>query len=343
MRNFISLACLLACLSSSTLLAKTDDDDDDKPKAAATKLATTGDTGETLSLAPKNQLLAGIQTRHLEAVQRQPEFSAYGTVVGLEPLLQLRQQFLAARAQQDSAQAKYTEANLNLSRTQDLQRQDIVSTRRLQEQQAQWQADKANLAASGYQQQTILSASRLEWGDTLTDWFIQAPGKAADQFLHRGAQLLQITLPAGTSLEAEVKSIFIDEHGKRENAVKATLISAAPRIDPISQGERYFFKSEGRRIPFGAHVSAWIPHGTSRNGGVAVPESAIIRHMGQSFVFVKTADDKFSRRPLTSLTATGHGYFETESLQADEEIVTVGAQTLLSQQLKSQIPSEDDD
>lgn len=342
MRNFIPLACLIACLYGSTALAKLADDDD-QPQAPSGKVQPPTDDADAVMLPAKAQQLAGIKTQALKSAQLQPEFTAFGTVVGLEPLLQLRQQYLAAQAQQDSAKAKYTEAGLNLSRTQNLHHQDIVSTRRLQEQQAQWQSDKANLEASGHQQQTILASSSLEWGDTLTDWFIRAQGKSAGQFLQHGAQLLQITLPAGTSLAADIKSIYIDEHGKRDSAIKATLISAAPRIDPVSQGERFFFKSEGRRIPYGTHVTAWIANGAQQAASVVVPESAVVRHMGQAFVFIKTADDKFNRRALSKATTNGHLYFETESLQAGEEIVTIGAQTLLSQQLKAQIPSEDDD
>jgi len=341
MRTFSFTVCLIACLSSH--LAYAVPDDDDKPQASAGKTEAVPGDSANIRLDPKAQQLAGIKTQRLQAVQQQPEFTAYGTALGLERLLQLRQQYLAAHAQQDSAKAKYTEAHLNLTRTQNLHTQDIVSTRRLQEQQAQWQADKANLDASGYQQQSILAASRLEWGNTLTEWFVQTQGKAAEPFMARASQLLQITLPANTSLSPDIRGIYIDERGQRHTAVKATLISAAPQVDPISQGERYFFKTEGRRMPFGAHVTAWIAADGQQTTGVVIPESALVRHMGQAFVFIKTADDEFSRRALPQFTPGKHGYFATGSLQPGDEIVTTGAQTLLSQQLKNLIPSEDDD
>jgi membrane fusion protein, multidrug efflux system len=333
MRTFILLASLLVCLSS--LPAQAISDDDGRPRTAA--------EGTMLNLSPKSQQLAGIKTQPLEAAQQQPEFTAFGQIVSLEPLLQQRQQYLAARTQQDSAKAKYDEAHLNLSRTRNLHEQDIVSTRRLQEQQAQWQADKASLDASGYQQQTILAASRLEWGEPLTDWFIRTPGKTAEQFLNHDAQLLQVTLPANKPLNAEIRRIVVDEHGRHDTAIPATLISASPRIDPLSLGERYFFKIEGRRLPFGAHVTAWIANDARQATGVIVPESAVVWHLGQAFVFIKSADDHFSRRALRAFTPANQGYFATESLQPGEEIVTIGAQTLLSQQLKARIPSEDED
>jgi multidrug resistance efflux pump len=158
-----TLFALLTCLSIINLALADDDDDDVKPSKA-------NNDASKLQLASPTEKLAGIKTQALQAAQQQAEFSAFGKVVSLEPLLQLRQQYLAANAQQQSAKARYTEAQLNLTRTQNLHSQDIVSSRRLQEQQAQSLADRANLDASAYQQQTLLENSKLEWGSTLSSW-----------------------------------------------------------------------------------------------------------------------------------------------------------------------------
>lgn len=333
----IRLICLTTFLFSSINAVVADDDDDKQPRhSAANALAAT-------QAEPSLQHKAGIKTQRLQSATRATEFSTYGKVLSLEPLLALRQQYLAAQAQQDSAAAKYQEADLNLHRTRNLHQQDIVSTRRLQEQQALWRNEKANLATSNYQQQTILAASRLQWGDTLTRWFTQNQDKQAEQFLGHRAQLLQITLPPNSQLAPDVFGIEVDEHGRRDQAIKATLISPAPQVDPITQGERYFFKTEGRSLPFGAYISAWITHGKQQSAGVIIPESAVVWHLGQALVFIKTEDGEFSRRLLAEQIPVKGGYFAASGFKADEEIVTIGAQTLLSQELKNLIPSEDDD
>lgn len=319
-------------------------DDDDAPSSAAhAKQASSNADPEVLLLDQAGQKLAGIQTQTLVRVRQTPEFAAYGTVVNPEPLLSIRQQFLAASAQQNSAQARYSEAAQNLSRTRDLHQQDIVSTRRLQEQQAIWQADKANLASNSYQQQLIAANSRLVWGDTLSNWFTHAQDKNAAQLLEHRAQLLQITLPASSRLDPGVKLIHIHERGQRQAALPATLISAAPQVDPVSQGPRYFFKCADCRLPFGTHVTAWIPEGGKADSGVNIPQPALVWHLGQAFVFIKTDAEHFSRRALKQYSSNSQGYFVADDLRSGEEIVTTGAQTLLSQQLKGLIPDEDKD
>lgn len=323
MRLLIRFVCLTAVLFNTDKQAAANDD---------------------LNASPKIQHNAGIITQPLKRAESQPELSAYGTVLSLEPLLALRQQYLAAVAQQDSAEATYQEADLNLNRTRDLYRYDIVSTRKLQEQQTRWRNDRANLANSRNQQQTILATSQLQWGDTLTEWFTLNHGKKAEQFLNRHAQLLQITLPANVRLAPEVSNVAVDEHDRRDQAIKATLISAAPQVDPITQGERYFFKSEGRNLPFGAHISVWIPSGKqAQTSGVVIPKNAVVWHLGQAFVFIRSEDGGFNRRLLAELNPTKKGYFTSAGFEPGEEIVTVGAQTLLSEELKNLIPREDDD
>jgi hypothetical protein len=319
------------------------DDDDARPNTIPAQQPHANADPNVLRLDQTGQKLAGIQTQTLIAAQQTPEFIAYGTVLNPEPLLNIRQQYLAASAQQGSAQARYSEAAQNLNRTRDLHQQDIVSTRRLQEQQAIWQADKANLASNNYQQQLIAYNSRLVWGATLSNWFTKAQDKNATQLLEHRAQLLQITLPANSQLDPTVSIIHVHERGQRQAAKPAALIAAAPQVDPLSQGQRYFFKCEECRLPFGAHITAWIPEGGQTSSGVNIPQSALVWHLGQAFAFVKTNANQFSRRVLSRYSANNQGYFVADGLQPGEEIVITGAQTLLSQQSKGSIPDEDKD
>ncbi len=298
---------------------------------------------DTISLEPKLQLLAAIKTQTLAAAQRQPEIISYGSVINLEPLLQLRQQYLASQTLQASAQAKSTESSLNLTRTEQLHHQDIISTRRLQEQFAQSQADQANLNASSNQQQTILAGSRLLWGEILTEWFVLGHNKNASAFFNQDAQLIQISLPANMQLSTNPETIYVDERGQRQSAVLARLVSVAPGVDPVSLGKRYFFKLEGHHIPYGAHITAWLSAPDKAVSGIFIPKSALIWHLGQAWVFIKTSANNFSRRAIPEYQTDSQGYFVRDVLKPGEEVVINGSQTLLSHQLKTIIPNEDSD
>lgn len=327
------LFSLSLLLTGFCLAAARDDDDAPTPKQSVKPAHAAQPLGN----------LAGIATAALQAANRPPEFSAYGIVVNPEPLVGLRQQVLGIAAQQAAAEARYREADHNLTRTRNLHQQDIVSTRRLQEQQAQWQHDKANLAAGAYQQQALLAASRLQWGDTLTEWFSQNGNRQAENLLQHRSQLVQITLPAEKSLPPDTREITIAPQGRREQSIGARLVSAAPQVDPVSQGQRYFFQTQGSALPYGSRVNAWITEGAPNQGGVVIPESAVVWHLGQAFVYIESEPGEFKRRLLQDLQSGVNGYFAATGFQAGETIVVSGAQTLLSQELKNQIPNEDDD
>lgn len=315
------------------------DDDDIPPQKPAAKTAPSPANSENTI-----EQLAGIKTQTLTASTESAEFISYGKVLNLDALLQLRQQYLAAITQQSSAKARHNEAHLNLARTENLHQQSIVSNRRLQEQQALAQADKALLDASTYQQQTLLNNCRLDWGETLSAWFCSTNHPETAAFLNHQAQLVQITLPANHQLPSQVKQIWIDAHGQRQTAIVASLISASPQIDTVSQGQNYFFKIQNRRIPYGSHLTAWIPTGDHpTTTAVEIPASAIVRHLGQNQVFIKDKNGHFQRISLNQLSKTATGYLTTDGVQAGDQIVVTGAQTLLSQELKAQIPDEDDD
>jgi len=240
-----------------------------------------------------------------------------------------------------------------------LYREGATSKHSLQVQQAQWQTDKALLDASGVQGKAIIDEARLTWGKKLTDWALSADADQLSGFLSGKKALLHITLPVNKQLASEIQSIEVEASGNRSAAIKAELISAAPQTDASAQGESYFFQTDGRRdcsgqscgihtipgdnrIRTGMRVAAWIPEQGENQSGVVIPKSALIWHMDQAFVYIKTAEEQFSRRAIDHYSATAGGYFVGSGLSAGEQLVVTGGQMLLSEEFRGQIPDEDD-
>jgi hypothetical protein len=70
---------------------------------------------------------------------------------------------------------------------------------------------------------------------------------------------------------------------------------------------------------------------------IVLPASAVVRHAGATFVYSRVSEQEFVRRHLSDLRPTRGGYLVNEGLSPGEEVVTQGAQLLLSEELKSQI------
>jgi hypothetical protein len=326
-------ARLIACifmLGTAPAIA----DDDDKPAA---------NTGQgAIVLAAKAQSTSGLQTIALTSVSNHPEFIAYGKAVNIQPLMELRHRYLVALTERGGAAARFKQAEQNIRRQQDLYREGVASKHNLQVQQAQWQTDKALFDASGVQGKAIIDEARLTWGKKLTEWALSADDEQLSDFLSGKKTLLHITLPVNKQLTDEVRSIDVEASGNRSAAIKAELISAAPQADATAQGESYFFQADGSRIRTGMRIAAWIPEPGESQSGVVIPKSALIWHMDQAFVYIKTAEEQFSRRPIEHYSATAGGYFVGSGLSAGEQLVVTGGQMLLSEEFRGQIPDEDD-
>ncbi|MFA6052914.1 MAG: hypothetical protein WC762_10020 [Methylobacter sp.] len=348
MKAFLT-ACLLM-LSIAPAIA-----DDDKPQPKAQDAA-----GRFVFLGDKAQKLAGLQTETLTAVTTHPEFTAYGKAVNIQPLIELRNRYLVALTEHSSSKAKFNQAEQAINRQQVLYRDGAGSKRSLQDQQSQWKTSKAQVDAAQIQGKAIADEAMLKWGKTLTDWALSTDSDKLSAFLSGQQTLLQITLPADKQLAADVQTIYVEASGNRSAAVKASLISAAPQTESTVQGESYFFQTGGRdcsgqscgihtipgdnsHIRTGMRVAAWIPEQGENQPGVVIPKSALVWHLNQAYVYIKTDADKFSRRNIDNFTATTGGYFVNSGLNPGEQLVVTGGQMLLSEEFRGQIPNEDDD
>jgi hypothetical protein len=71
--------------------------------------------------------------------------------------------------------------------------------------------------------------------------------------------------------------------------------------------------------------------------GVVLPRSAVVRHEGQTWVYTRRDDQTFERVPVVLEHALDEGWFIEAASGAPKHIVVTGAQTLLSEELRSQI------
>ena len=318
--------------------SKTEAGDEDDLKPVATKTAQNG-----VVLDRAAQTNSGLKTVKLKSAVHRVEKLSYGLAVNIEPLLLAQNQYLNALAQQSSARAKTTFNQNNINRLSYLNKEGIVSNRTLQDQQATLQVEKAALESSHYLSQQIISNTRLAWGGVLTDWMIKS-APAFKNLIGQRSTLLKITFPADSPLNNSLKTILVASSNRREQAVLAQLISAAPSAESFSQGLQYFYQiPAGTQIKTGMRVSAWIPTQQQTQTGVIIPESALCWHLGQALVFIKVTEQQFSHRAIANFYKVEGGYFVSSAITTGEEIVSTGTQMLLSQEFKGQIPDEDND
>ncbi len=289
------------------------------------------------------QKISGLKTLKLKKVELQAESIRYGLAISIQPLLTMHQRYLSAKAKQTGAKARLTQAEKSILRLRTLHKNQAISTRKLQYQQSQWQSEQAIYHEMRYQRQLIIDVSKLQWGETLTHWATARDSAQFDALINGQSTLLKVTLAAGNSLPSQINHIAISPTGDRNSASSASFVSILPQVDAFSQGLQYLFITDSTKIKAGMSFTAWIPQQQQTQTGIIIPESSLVWHLGEAFVFIKTDEEHFTHRNITQAIKVAQGYFITEQLADGEQIVITGTQMLLSHEFRLQIPAEDDD
>lgn len=289
----------------------------------------------TITLDAEIRQRSGIETAVPARAAWQPQLRAYGTVLDPAPLAERRNAYAAARAQVQSVQAKLAASKTAYERARKLYADEQnVSLAQLQAAEAVFRSDEANVAAAQSQARTLAATVAQEWGTVLGTALIEG-APLAGRLFERREFLLQVSLPAGVALPRAPSRAAMETDKNHRTGI--TLVSPAPRADPKIQGASYFYiaPAQSAVLP-GMNVLAWLPAGTATQGAV-IPASAIVWWQDRAWAYRRTGPDKFARIEIpTDQPAPGGGYV-VRDLPKAAEIVTRGAQLLLSEEFRAQI------
>ncbi len=275
--------------------------------------------------------------------------------LALADRVSLMERLASARAEVESATASMAASRAAYERARKLNADDKnISDRTVEEAESRLRGDESRLKAAGQTVQLIrqaLDAAGPEGILTLSAGkggqvveVLAQPGESveAGQALLRLARfeqlLARVELPAGETLSAPPSEAEIVVLGHEDQPVRGKGGGWAPAVDPKTQSQSLIFRVQGGALNLrpGMAVTAHIERPGPTQTGAVVPGRAVVRFGGGAWVYVKTSPTTFQRRRL-SLDRRGEGGWTTLALQGGEEIVVVGAQTLLSEELKSQI------
>jgi hypothetical protein len=312
-----------------------------RERAIKVPVRVSGKNGDpVIRLDAETQQRSGIETGVPPSTPHPEELRAYGMVLDVARLTELSNNYANAKAQVQTAQAKLAMSKPAFDRAQKLFNEThVVSQAQVQAAEASFGTDQASLVAAEAQVRTFTATAYQEWGPVLGKSLIEE-SPMIKALIERQSFLLQITLPPGVFLSAPPAAASI-EIGKAARG-EITFVSPATRIDPKIQGLSFFYAASAETgvLP-GMNVLAFLPSGKSTEG-VAVPASAIIWWQGRAWVYRRTGEETFTRVAIaTDLPAPGGGYVAND-VAKDAEIVTHGAQLLLSEEFRAQIQVDED-
>lgn len=305
---------------------------------APSRIAAEG--GKTvLTFDEQAQRANGIALTTLAADRRSEEAQATGVVLQLQPLLDLKTSYngalmdiAKARAAANASQAEYARL-LQLN-----QGGQNVSEKSVETARAASESDAAVFENAQQSLAVLKSSIPLHWGAVVPGWLEQGSPQL-DALLAQHEYLLQVTAASGAGWTAPGPATVQLPDGAH---AASHLISVLPQLDPRLQAPSFLYSVAAHPglIP-GINLPVFLPSGPLRNG-VTVPYSSVVWWQGSAWCYVEEQANKFTRMEVSTANPTPGGWFVSEGIATGARVVTAGAQTLLSEEFRSQIQPDQD-
>ncbi len=305
----------------------------------ASSRVTTEDGHALLTFDAAAQKANGIVTSVLSPARQRIENQATGVVVQLQPLLDLKASYNTPRTDLIRARANARASQAEYERLRQLnQNGKNASDKAVEAARATAESDAA-LVQNAEQTITVLKGSALlHWGPVVSRW-LEGNSPQLDALLMQRRFLLQVTGTNSTRFSAPKQAIVQYADGTH---AQARFISVLPQLDPRLQVPSLLYEVPAHPglVP-GINLNVFLPSGPLERG-VIVPSSAVVWSQGSAWCYVEKSPGKFVRTAISTSDPVPPGWFVTEGIQPNVPIVTSGAQTLLSEEFRSQIQADQD-
>jgi hypothetical protein len=273
--------------------------------------------------------------------------------------IDLAERLAATRAERDALTASLVAARAAYERARTLNAdQQSVSDRVVQEAEARVRSEEARLRAATENAKLLEAmASR--------------PAGTAPLEVHRGGEVVEVAANPGESVEAGAVLLRLARYDRLLARVEilphqeVDQALATARIVPLGHDDLLL---PARRVSWGASASPGVPAATlvlecdpgplllrpggavralldapgGARPGVIVPRSAVARYLGKTWVYVQAGEARFARRELAAEEPDEGGWFVASGFAPADRVVVTGAQILLSEELRSRIPGDEE-
>lgn len=300
---------------------------------------------QVVKLNMATQKNSGISVQPLQPYDYQGNIKVLGSVISIQTLVDYNSQYQQLKAQLAVAESLLPNHQLQFQRYKHLNEDDKnISDKVLQEAQALVTSDQTQIKATQAQLNALTDTMIAQWGKPLAQLITQQPSSGPlHDLLVQKKVLVQVSFPLNFKAPEGNSSVLITPIQDEIAPIQADYVSQSIQTDISNIGKTYFYSAPADFLRIGMRVNVVPAESTAASiKGVMVPNQAIAWHGGMAWIYVKTAADTFLRKPIASDIELDDGWFDS-SVSPGTEVVTRGAQLLLSEEFKFQIKNENDD
>ncbi len=317
--RFLALACALAA-AFWAVAAEEAGKPAEKPAEAAHR--------DGLTLDAEARARIGLATQPLVATNLLAETVAYGTVLDPSPLALLDTELRGAAA------------GLAIARIQEEREQALFAQNQIVARPA-LETAMLQVQTAETRHETALRRLATEWGEPFLQLDSTNRHALIARLVRRESILIRAELPAGENLATHPAQARVTTVGADHDRTAAWFCEA-PTVDARTQGTAFLFQAPGPDTVLrpGAAVTVFLAEGGAAKAGNLLPREAVIRYLGQAWVYLAGAEGHYQRVAVSLDRLTDAGWFTTATLPAGTSVVTTGAAILLSEELKAQLTAD---
>ncbi len=274
-------------------------------------------------LSPAQIAAEKITTTKLQPVPFTPTRQIFVRALDITPLIALRERLAKAEADATAAEANSTNLIARYNRDFGLfNAHQTVSVQALQDSKAASVAAGALVASTTARVEMIRATIIQQYGQEL------ATNRANLMALQHGdKQLVSVIFPNSFkgAIPTDIRLAAIDG-----SMVTSHLIGPGRAVDPLMNGRPFYYVAPAS-LPAGFVTSAQLPL-ASTSRALLIPMRAVLWYAGARWAYVELQPGLFQRRQVAARILAGQ-YLAGTDFQAGDNLVTGGAQLLLSQEL----------
>lgn len=280
----------------------------------------------TLSVDEKSQEQSGIEVRPITAGSSAEGPAVYGTVVDLQPLIDLTGRYASSKADLGAAKSELSAARAELRRVTALYNDEQnLSLKALGAAHAADATAVAKVSVAEATVSSVVSTTRQQFGALIAGWLTSPPSLELLSLLSHRAVLVRVAIPSSPRLVPKTLTVY----GENQLPWDARLVSVSTQADPNVQGQAYLYRvasplATGTRVA--GHISA------EAKLSLRIPADSIVWYGGQPWAYVRTSPTSFERRALDQDAQWAGDFLVIKGFKVGEQVVVRGAQLLLSEE-----------
>ncbi len=318
------------------------DDDEEEIESQTRVIEQDGLSVVQLNLATQQN--SGISVQALKPYDYHGNIKVLGTIVSIQTLVDYNSQYQALKTQLAIAESLLPNHQLQYQRYKQLNEDDKnISDKAVQEAQTLLINNQTQIKSTQAQLKALNDTIVAQWGKPLATLITQNPASGPlHDLITQKKVLVQASFPLNFKEPEANSAIFVSPIQDEVKPVRAEYVSQSIQTDISNIGKTYFYSAPADFLRVGMRVNVVPAQSSSVIKGVFVPNQAIVWHGGMAWIYVRTKPDMFLRKPVASEIELDNGWFDS-TLRPGTEVVTQGAQLLLSEEFKFQIKNENDD